>query len=165
LSWEIERKFLVSGNGWREAAGDGKRLRQGYLSLDPARTVRVRVADDRGFLTVKGETKGISRQEFEFAIPVEEAEGMLDTLCLQPLIEKVRHRIEAAGKTWEVDEFFGENRGLVLAEVELDRETELIEIPFWVGQEVSGDPRFFNASLVQFPFSRWHVACEEEKTN
>lgn len=151
---EIERKFLVTGEGWR-AAARGEVYRQGYLAVDPDRTVRVRVAGDAGYLTVKGRTEGLVRTEFEYLIPGPEAAEMLDRLCLRPLIEKTRYRVEHAGRVWEIDEFGGENRGLVLAEVELGDPADSVELPEWVGEEVSGDPRYYNANLVRHPFMQW----------
>lgn len=151
---EIERKFLVTGNAWK-AAAEGVLYRQGYLSTDKARTVRVRIAGNRAFITVKGLASGISRPEFEYEIPVDEAAAMLNELCLKPLIEKHRYVVDYKGLQWEVDEFFGENRGLIVAEVELDRADQVVELPDWVGSEVTADARYFNSSLIAHPFSRW----------
>ena len=149
---EIERKFLVTGTAWRQPKP--MRLSQGYLSRAPERTVRVRVADTQAFLTIKGATLGISRAEFEYAIPLADAEQLLH-LCEGPLIEKARHVLVHAGTTWEVDEFFGENAGLVVAEVELRDEAQAFERPDWLGQEVSTDPRYFNSNLASRPYSAW----------
>jgi adenylate cyclase len=151
---EIERKYLLRNDGWR-SLGEGNRYRQGYLSTEPGRIVRVRVASGRGFITVKGLTVNATRPEYEYAIPVEDANEMLDSLCLKPIIEKVRYTIEYAGLLWEVDEFEGENAGLVIAEVELARADQTILLPDWVGEEVTGDPRYFNASLIENPFPTW----------
>jgi adenylate cyclase len=151
---EIERKFLVAGDSWRQGAA-GTLFRQGYLCTDPERTVRVRLAGDRGTLTIKGKTEGISRAEFEYPIPAAEAAELLDRLCLRPLIEKTRFRVEHAGRVWEIDEFFGDNAGLILAEVELESAEAQLEFPPWIGREVSDDSRYYNASLVQCPFSTW----------
>jgi CYTH domain-containing protein len=137
---------------WRVA--DGTKYRQGYLSTDKERTVRVRIAGNKAMLTIKGITQGASRAEYEYEIPVEDAEELLD-LCQRPIIEKWRHEIEHAGMTWEVDEFFGDNQGLVLAEVELDSPDEAFDLPPWVGKEVTDDPRYFNANLVNHPFRNW----------
>jgi len=153
MAQEIERKFLVTGDAWRSAPATS--YRQGYLSTDKQRTVRVRVAGDRGFLTVKGITVGASRSEFEYAIPLADAETMLNDLCLRPLVEKRRHLVPFGGLTWEVDEFFGANAGLVLAEVELDSEDQVIALPPWIGQEVTGDRRYYNASLIAHPYQSW----------
>lgn len=151
---EIERKFLVSGNTWKQSA-EGILFRQGYLSTDKQRTVRVRIAGTQGFMTVKGLTVGISRAEFEYPIPIEDARTMLDSLCLAPLIEKWRYTVIDHGVQWEIDEFLGENAGLVIAEVELERDDQQVALPGWVGQEVSGDPRYFNANLIAHPYRTW----------
>jgi CYTH domain-containing protein len=151
---EIERKFLVTGDGWR-GAGAGTRYRQGYLSLQAGASVRVRASRDTAYLTIKGETSGVSRAEYEYPIPLAHADELLDTLCIKPVIEKTRYRIEHRGLVWDVDEFAGENAGLVIAEVELESEEQAIELPEWVGDEVTGDPRYYNVSLVTNPYSKW----------
>jgi len=151
---EIERKFLVSGEAWRETA-EGTRYRQGFLSTEPERTVRVRVAGPRGSITVKGKNVGARRAEFEYEIPVADAERMLDTLCKRPLIEKVRYVLAVGAHTWEIDVFEGDNSGLVVAEIELRREDEAFERPEWVGDEVTDDPRYFNSNLVANPYRAW----------
>jgi CYTH domain-containing protein len=151
---EIERKFLVTGDGWR-VKGVGKRYRQGYLSTVKERTVRVRTVGETGFITVKGISVGAARSEYEYEIPAADANEMLDRLCERPLIEKTRYRIPMAGVVWEVDEFAGENRGLIVAEVELESEDQQVSLPEWIGREVTDDPRYFNANLVAHPFSRW----------
>lgn len=150
---EIERKFLVRGVVWKSLAA-GELFRQGYLSADPERTVRVRLVGNDGFLTIKGKSQGMRRVEFEYAIPGMEAQALLD-LCQRPLIEKYRYRIPSHGLVWEVDEFLGENAGLVVAEVELVAEEQAVELPDWVGDEVTGDPRYFNSNLMQHPYSSW----------
>ena len=154
MGQEIERKFLVTNDTWRRNA-TGTHYRQGFLSTEPERTVRVRIAGDRGTLTIKGKTIGATRPEFEYDIPREDAKQLLDTLCQRPLIEKVRHVLREGAHTWEVDVFEGDNTGLVVAEIELQREDEPFERPPWLGEEVTDDPRYFNASLVQNPYSRW----------
>lgn len=151
---EIERKFLVTGDGWRKGA-KGVRYRQGFLSTEPERTVRIRVADDHGWITIKGKTFGARRAEFEYEIPLADAERMLDSLCKHPLIEKVRHSVEVGAHTWEVDVFEGQNADLVIAEIELESEEERFEKPSWVGDEVTGDPRYFNSNLVEHPYCAW----------
>jgi CYTH domain-containing protein len=151
---EIERKFLVKGRAWKDLA-PALRCRQGYLCLDRDKTVRVRTMGRLGFLTVKGGGAGIVRYEFEYEIPVADADELLEKFCRRPFIEKDRYRIEYEGLVWEVDEFFGENRGLVVAEVELERADQVISLPAWVGREVSGDPRYFNAALSRQPFRSW----------
>jgi CYTH domain-containing protein len=154
MGLEIERKFLVIGTAWQTLAA-GALTRQGYLSSAAERTVRVRIAGDQGFLTVKGKSHGLSRAEFEYAIPVEDAAAMLDGLCEKPLIEKTRYRVPFGAHTWEVDEFHGANAGLVVAEVELASADDEPALPPWVGREVSLDPRYFNANLVKRPFTTW----------
>lgn len=151
---EIERKFLVDGDAWR-TLGEATLLRQGYLSADPARTVRVRIDGARAFLTIKGKSVGASRGEWEYPIPVSEAAELLDGLCQQPLVEKVRRRIAIGPHTWEVDEFLGANAGLVVAEIELASENEAFEKPVWIGREVTGETRYFNSNLIRHPYSQW----------
>ncbi len=154
MGTEIERKFLVTNDLWRVGA-KGTLYRQGYLSTAADRNVRVRIIGDQGFLTVKGRADGITRLEFEYEIPLADATGMLDDLCLKPLIEKTRTKIDYRGATWEVDDFAGDNAGLVVAEVELASEDQRVELPPWIGEEVSEDPRYFNSSLVAKPFKTW----------
>jgi len=154
MAKEIERKFLVNGDAWR-ALGNGTRYRQGYLSTVKGRTVRVRTIADKGFLTIKGVTEGISRTEFEYEIPIDDANALLDGLCERPLIEKDRYKIAFGAHTWEVDEFWGDNVGLIMAEVELESEDQAFEIPEWIGREVSDDSRYFNASLITNPYCNW----------
>lgn len=157
MGLEIERKFLVTGESWR-AGANGTFYRQGYLCAEPARTVRVRLAGSRAFLTVKGASSGCSRSEFEYPLPVADAAQMLDELCLKPLIEKERYTIVYAGMTWEIDVFSGVNAGLVLAEVELEDPQQQIELPPWTGREVTSDPCYFNAYLVRHPYATWPEA-------
>jgi adenylate cyclase len=155
MAQEIERKFLVKDDSWRATAGGGKPYLQGYLCTDRERVVRVRVKDGCGFLTIKGLREGISAAEYEYPIPAADAEEMLQKLCLRPLIEKLRYEVSYGGLLWEIDEFRGENAGLVVAEVELSSEEQKIILPPWVGGEVSHDKRYANASLVQSPFRVW----------
>ncbi|WP_457426801.1 CYTH domain-containing protein [Roseateles sp. P5_E7] len=151
---EIERKFLVTGDGWREQAASQTRFSQGYLSRDPARTVRVRIAGDAAFLTIKGTTRGATRAEFEYAVPLADAQQLL-ALCGGPVVEKIRHLCPHEGMTWEVDEFLGANAGLVVAEIELDAEGQAFASPSWLGDEVTGDGRYVNANLAVKPFTSW----------
>ncbi|MGI4719069.1 MAG: CYTH domain-containing protein [Janthinobacterium lividum] len=151
---EIERKFLVLGQAWR-TLGEATLLRQGYLNADPARTVRVRIEGGAGLLTIKSRNDGASRGEWEYPIPLQDAEELLDRLCERPLVEKIRHRIHHAGFTWEVDEFLGENAGLVVAEIELPAEDTAFALPDWIGREVTGERRYYNSSLIRLPFSKW----------
>ncbi len=155
MGTEIERKFLVEGDQWRAAATRGIAYRQGYLSLDLQRSVRVRIADDKAWLNIKGKISALSRYEYEYAMPVADAREVLDRLCVKPVIEKVRYRLTHAGLTWEVDVFGGDNAGLVVAEIELDSETQHFERPHWLGQEVSHDARYLNINLVRAPYSHW----------
>ena len=151
---EIERKFLLTSTSWKQLA-PGKSYRQGYLNSTKERTVRVRTIDDKGFLTIKGISVGATRVEYEYEIPVADAQHLLDDLCEKPLIEKNRYKITHAGFVWEVDEFFGENMGLIVAEIELESEDQSFEKPEWVGEEVTGDPRYFNSSLIKEPYTQW----------
>jgi CYTH domain-containing protein len=153
---EIERKFLVLGDAWR-AGARGVPYRQGYLSAgaDARCTVRVRVAGDRAFLTIKGPAAHGARDEYEYPIPVPDADELLARHCAGGRVEKVRHVVPHGGHAWEVDEFTGENAPLVIAEVELTRIDEAVELPPWVGLEVTDDPRYTNAALAREPFSRW----------
>jgi adenylate cyclase len=154
MAKEIERKFLVRGDAWRSLA-KGAPYRQGYLNSAKERTVRVRIADARAFLTVKGVTVGATRPEYEYEIPFDEGKAMLDTLAEKPLIEKNRYKIPVSGLTWEIDEFLGDNAGLIVAEVELTSEDQAFDMPAWIGEEVTGDPRYYNANLIKNPFTRW----------
>ena len=151
---EIERKFLVIGEAWRGIA-QGTLYRQGYLNSAKERTVRVRTVGDRAFLTIKGLTVGASRVEYEYEIPFEDGNFLLDNLAEKPIIEKKRYRIPQGKLVWEIDEFFGENQGLIVAEIELESEDEAFDRPEWAGQEVTGDPRYFNSNLIRHPYTRW----------
>ncbi|VXD24027.1 Adenylate cyclase [Planktothrix serta PCC 8927] len=151
MGTEIERKFLVKGDEWR-SLGVAEIYRQGYIANYNGRTVRVRVVGNQGYLTIKGLTTGSSRAEFEYKIPVEDAQELLETLCDRPLIEKTRYKILMGDLIWEVDEFSGENQGLILAEVELETEDQNIDIPHWIAEEVTSDPRYYNVNLVKNPF-------------
>ena len=157
MAREIERKFLVAGDGWRAAASPGIRYRQGYLSAgaDAGCTVRVRIGGERAYLTVKGPAAGAARDEYEYPIPVADAAEMLERLSAGGVVEKVRHRVPFAGRTWEVDVFAGENAPLVVAEVEIESVDAAVKLPPWLGAEVTDDPRYTNAALARSPFSRW----------
>jgi adenylate cyclase len=154
MSLEIERKFLVADRAV-VAGRQGERLVQAYIAATPRATVRVRIAGGEAWLTLKGATKGISRREFEYPIPVADAELCLAELCAEGVVSKTRHRIPHAGHVWEVDVFDGANAGLVLAEIELSAPDEAFERPPWLGEEVSGDPRYFNSHLAERPFGSW----------
>lgn len=151
---EIERKFLLAGDDWR-SLGKGIHYRQGYLNSSRERTVRVRTINEKGFLTIKGITVGATRIEYEYEIPKEECNAMLDELVEKPIIEKRRYKVDYKGLTWEIDEFFGENQGLIVAEVELESENQKFEKPQWIGKEVTGDPRYFNSNLIHHPYGKW----------
>jgi len=154
MAKEVERKFLVHGDDWR----DGHvaiHICQGYLVSAADCTVRVRLKGEAAFLTVKGKAEGITRLEYEYEIPPVDAKEMLARLCLQPYVEKNRYEIVHAGVKWEVDEFLKENEGLIVAEVELEAEDQKIDFPPWVGAEVSRDPRYGNYQLVQHPYAKW----------
>lgn len=151
---EIERKFLLKNEVWRDLA-EGVYYRQGYLNSAMERTVRVRTINEKGFLTIKGVADGATRLEFEYEIPKDECNIMLDDLAEKPVIEKNRYKVDYKGLVWEIDEFFGENRGLIVAELELESEDQKFEIPEWVGEEVTGDPRYFNSNLINHPYTKW----------
>ena len=155
MAQEIERKFLVKGNAWR--TDNGTLIRQGYLHNQIDGIVRVRVKGERAYLTIKGSTTGIMRLEFEYEIPLQEAIEMLDKLCQKPLIEKMRHEVQVGGFKWEIDEFLGENAGLVVAEIELEDGNLEFPKPDWVGVEVSEEVRYLNANLVKNPYSKWDM--------
>lgn len=156
MKQEIERKFLVSGDGWRAAAGRGEICCQGYITAGPASaTVRVRLLGEQGFLTIKGPAQGISRSECEYKIPAADAEYMIQNLCGDRLVSKKRYTFEVGGMIWEIDEFSGSNDGLIVAEIELKSEEQPFEKPGWLGAEVSFDPRYTNAALARHPFAQW----------
>ena len=155
MAKETERTFKVDEKTDFGRYAEPVYYSQGYLCTDTDRVVRVREAGNRGFLTVKGRSRGAVRSEYEYEIPVDEAREMLDELCLKPLISKFRYRIPSGGLVWEVDVFTGENEGLVVAEVELPSEDAVFTRPAWVGEEVTGDPRYYNSSLVEHPFNGW----------
>jgi len=152
---EIERKFLVSNDNWRSQADAGDHYRQGYLSHDPLRSVRVRIAGERAWLNIKHATSSIRRLEYEYPIPLADAQEMLETLRIDDCVDKIRYHVKHAGHVWEVDVFEGRNAGLIVAEIELDDEDEAFDKPDWLGSEVSDDPRYYNMNLAQHPYSTW----------
>lgn len=152
---EIERKYLLKDDSWKSLAGQGAKYIQGYLVGSRYASVRVRIEGDKAFLNIKSATLGVRRQEYEYPIPVAEAQEILETLCEKPLIEKTRYEIEYQGLEWEIDVFDAENKGLIVAEVELDSEDQKIMLPDWCGEEVSDDARYYNVSLVRHPYSEW----------
>ena len=152
MAKEIERKFLIKEGSWRNTKGT--HYRQGYLNSVKERVVRVRTVEDKGYLTIKGLTVGASRLEFEYEIPRQDADLLLD-ICEKPLIEKTRFKVTEGGFVWEIDEFFGENQGLIVAEVELESENQDFPRPDWIREEVTGDPRYFNSNLIRNPYKMW----------
>ncbi len=151
---EIERKFLVKNDSWKAEAYKSITIKQGYLNSNPDRTVRVRITNEKAYLTIKSKSQGISRQEFEYEIPLDEAKELIN-LCEKPLIEKTRHKVKQGIHTWEVDVFDGKNKGLIIAEIELSDEEESFDKPNWIGKEVSDDNRYFNSNLIAKPFIYW----------
>lgn len=155
MALEIERKFLVLLDRWNQIKSNHqKQIRQGYLSTDPEKTIRVRISGKDAFLTIKGKNEGAVRSEFEYAIPLEDATTLLNHMCTGEL-SKVRHLIPHGNHTWEVDVFSGKNEGLIVAEIELQSENEDFEKPEWLGEEVTHDNRYFNSNLVKTPFCEW----------
>ena len=154
MAKEIERKFLVETAAWKPQ-NEGIHFKQGYLNTQKERVVRVRIEGAKAKLTIKGVTTGVTRSEFEYVIPVEDASLLLDNLCEKPLIDKHRHAEVHGGKTWEIDVFHGDNEGLVVAEIELKSEAEAFVRPDWAGEEVSSDPRYYNSNLLKNPFKNW----------
>lgn len=155
MGTEIERKFLLRDESWRQQADEGTAFRQGYLIGAEKASVRVRIEGDRANLNIKSATLGVYRQEYEYPIPLADAEEMLDKLCERPQIEKTRHLLRHGDHTWEIDVFAGDNEGLVVAEVELASEDEPFELPDWAGEEVSHDTRYYNVCLVRHPYREW----------
>ena len=156
MAIEIERKFLLKNSSWKELADEGTAYSQGYLVGSNAASVRVRIQGKRAFLNIKSATIEITRQEFEYEIPLEEATEMLETLCEKPLITKTRHLLKNENHVWEIDVFSGDNEGLTVAEIELNDKDEYFEKPGWLGDEVSDDARYYNVSLVKHPFKDWN---------
>jgi adenylate cyclase len=152
---EIERKFLVKSDLWREHVVSESKLVQGYMAMGEHATIRVRTSDDSAHINIKGASSGIRRIEFEYEIPLTDAEEILQQLALKPHIEKTRYKVRSGNHIWDLDLFAGENSGLVVAEIELASEQEPFEKPSWAGDEVSGDSRYYNANLVKLPFSQW----------
>ncbi|MBN2644454.1 MAG: CYTH domain-containing protein [Desulfuromonadaceae bacterium] len=154
MAIEIERKFLLESDAWRSAVTQSCRLAQGYLLAQKQLCIRVRTSGDQAWLTIKGETRGCQRCEYEYPIPVADA-GELMALCQDPVVDKWRHVVVYEGQRWEIDEFLGANHGLIVAEIELERPDEPFERPSWLGPEVTDDPRYYNANLSCHPFSLW----------
>ncbi len=158
MGLEIERKFLVVNDSWKMSVESESRLIQGYLSTEKNATIRVRVKGDCAYLTIKGATTGIKRSEYEYEIPVKDAEEMLQNNSLGAVISKQRYKVRCGEHVWDLDLFHGDNEGLVMAEVELSTEDEQFELPDWAGMEVSDDVRYYNANLVENPYRRWNEA-------
>jgi adenylate cyclase len=154
MALEIERKFLVNNRDWMDGY-TGEYYVQGYLFTDPEKVVRIRIVGEKAFLTVKGKNEGPLRKEYEYPIALDDAKEMIDSFCKGRVVEKMRYKIVYANKLWEVDVFLGANEGLIIAEVELDYINEPVELPAWIGMEVTEDPRYYNSSLAKHPFSRW----------
>ena len=152
---EIERKFLVTGDAWKAGVVRRQRMEQGYMAITADCAVRVRIAGNSGILNVKSATLDIERQEYEYAIPVEDAREMLESLCKGRVLSKLRHWVEHQGDLWEVDVFEGGNEGLILAEIELEHRTQRFAVPEWAGPEVSGDERYLNSYLAVTPYTTW----------
>lgn len=152
---EIERKFLLRNDDWRNHVSHSKVIRQGYLAPVSKASIRIRVAGDNANINIKSATLDIHRMEYEYPIPLDEALEMLDTLCQSPQINKTRHYIPQGKHTWEVDEFYGDNEGLIVAEIELDAIDETFDKPDWLGEEVTKDKRYYNVNLVKHPFKNW----------
>lgn len=158
---EIEKKFLVKREMIKSVT-KGIFLRQGYISIDKKRTVRVRIAENKAYITVKGISTGAVRDEYEYEIPVRDANEILDKICITPIIEKKRVKLEINELTWEIDSFYGDNEGLIIAEVELKDEEQTITKPDWAGKDVTGDPKYFNSNLVKNPYKNWGNNSEED---
>jgi adenylate cyclase len=155
MATEIERKFLVKNENWKQNVESESRIKQGYLARQKNATIRVRVAKGKALLNIKSATSGISRSEFEYEIPIDDAEALLQTVAEQPFIDKTRYKVRCGAHLWDLDVFEGENSGLIMAEVELQSENEPFELPDWAGTEVSGDSRYYNANLISNPFKNW----------
>ncbi|MGB0845938.1 MAG: CYTH domain-containing protein [Thiolinea sp.] len=162
MATEIEHKFLLVSDAWRSQVTRSVDFRQGYLSNNPSASVRVRIAGELATINIKGMTIGLQRPEYEYVIPISDAHEMLNQLCIKPMIEKTRHFVEHAGKVWEIDEFSGDNSGLIVAELELNSESEVFALPEWAGADVSGIERYYNVALIAYPYAQWN---EAEKLN
>lgn len=152
---EIERKFLIQSLDYRQEATKTY-YKQGYISTDKNGVVRVRIIGDRGYLTIKGANQKAVRDEYEYLIPLNDAQEMIETLCQKPIIEKYRYKKEVSGLWWEIDEFLGDNEGLTIAEVELPCEDYAVILPEWIGKEVTGNPLYYNSNLVKHPYKDWN---------
>ena len=154
MAKEIERKFLIDISGVK-SIGSGSRIKQGYISTTDNTAVRIRVSGAVAYLTLKGENQGATRPEFEYEIPIEDANEIIKELCSGPVIDKTRYLVEYGSHTWEIDVFHGDNDGLIVAEVEIESETEEVDLPKWVINEVTGEVKYYNSSLLDNPFNKW----------
>ena len=154
MGLEIERKFLVKNDSWKKESEEGIHITQGYLNSTVERTVRVRIQGNKGVITIKGKNQNLTRKEFEYQIPLNDARNLLD-LCENPIIEKTRFLLSSNNNTWEIDVFEGLNDGLILAEIELKSEEDTFDIPSWLGEEVSLDKKYYNSSLIANPYANW----------
>ena len=155
MATEIERKFLILNQDWQEYTKSELHIVQGYLATNEFNSTRIRIQNDKANINIKSATLGITRTEFEYSIPVDDARLMLDDLCIKPVIEKTRFTVEHMNHTWEIDVFSGDNEGLIVAEIELSSPDEAFEKPSWIGEEVSNDARYYNACLVNNPYKNW----------
>jgi len=157
MAVEIEKKFLLANDNWRQQVKKSIQFSQGYLVGSEKASVRVRIEADKSNINIKGATLGMTRQEFEYPIPMEDAEELLETLCDKPLIKKTRHYVYSGVHVWEIDEFGGDNEGLIVAEIELSHEDETFEKFDWLGEEVSEDKRYYNSMLIRNPYKNWSL--------
>jgi adenylate cyclase len=155
MAIEIEHKFLLANSNWREHITHSIKYRQGYLSSQATSSIRIRISDDNAWLNIKSATIGTHRHEYEYEIPLQDANEIINTLCRKPIIEKTRHFVTNDGNTWEIDEFDGDNRGLIIAEIELSEIGEIFSKPHWLGEEVTSDLRYYNNNLAIHPYSEW----------
>ena len=155
MATEIERKFLVLNDDWRGIVRSDMKIIQAYLATNESSSTRIRIQNDKANINIKSATLGITRSEFEYAIPVVDAQSMIDDLCIKPVIEKTRYIVKYMHHTWEIDVFSGDNQGLIVAEIELSSPDEAFEKPSWLGEEVSNDARYYNVCLVKTPYKTW----------
>jgi len=156
MATEIERKFLVLNQDWQEHTRSELHIVQAYLATNEYSSTRIRIQDDQANINIKSATLGVSRTEFEYAIPVDDAQLMIDELCVKPVIEKTRYIVKHMQHTWEIDVFSGDNEGLIVAEIELSSPDEAFEKPSWLGEEVSHDKRYYNVCLIENPYKTWN---------
>lgn len=156
MAIEIEKKFLVINNDWQKLSQKNISQIQGYFSTNDSCSIRIRISGNEAHLNIKSATLGIIRSEYDYPVPLNDAKEMLQSLCIKPLIEKTRYYVPIDNHLWEIDVFSGENEGLVVAEIELESENETINLPAWIGEEVSDDPRYYNVCLVKHPYRNWN---------